>query len=143
MAVYATVGGRRFHVDAECRALIAGQSVHGDGSHYAGTGYLIGVWPVGVVLSVAAARAGFTACRVCVPDADALPGTGETYGHRPWFVCLPDFRKGYGCARCRRVVRVPNISDDDEVTRWHHETHAVPWPCMSALVLGLAPRGGA
>jgi hypothetical protein len=82
--VHTTAGGRRFHDDPDCRALVAGQSANSDGSSYAGTGYLIGVWTRRFLWpsrrrSPRAARA----CRVCVPTALALPPTGETYGHEP------------------------------------------------------------
>lgn len=69
-----------------------------------------------------------------------MTAASETFGHEPWFICLPDFTKGYACARCRRRVRVPNISDDDTARGTHIETHGVPWPCATAVVLGLTER---
>lgn len=64
----------------------------------------------------------------------------ESFGHEPWFVCLPNFTKGWACARCRvRVWRVTVGSDEDNPD-FHRETHAVPWPCTSAIVLGLVGR---
>jgi hypothetical protein len=69
-----------------------------------------------------AARAGYTACRVCVPPALALSATGETYGHES--VTETGY---YGpeqvCARCDRIGAAPYLS--------------ALWPCMSAVVLGL------
>jgi hypothetical protein len=147
--VYTTAGGRRFHADDSCRALWSAQALSDWDYDYefpppAGA-RLPQQHAIEAQQPLDAARAGYTGCRVCVPPALALPATGETYGHQPCFVCLPDFTKGYGCARCRVRVRVPNWprSGEDVATGWHHETHAVLWPCTSAVVLGLAPRGGA
>jgi hypothetical protein len=138
--VYTTAGGRRFHADRACMALANGREYHAYAS-----GYDAPLYALEPRVPRVAVQRGFTACRVCVPPALALPATSQTHGHEPWFVLLPDWRKGYGCARCRVRVRVPNMSrydDPDDITGWHHETHAVPWPCTSAVVLGLATRGG-
>jgi hypothetical protein len=144
-AVYTTDGGTRYHADPACYALANGRAYHAwragrtDGMER-GTG----LYDVRRRSTISAVQFSYTACLVCVRAADALPPlpfvTGESYGHKPWFACLPDWRKGYGCARCRVRVRVPNMSrydDPDDVIGWHHETHAVPWPCTSAVVLGL------
>lgn len=63
----------------------------------------------------------------------------EDFGHRPWFICLPGFTKGYACARCRRRERRVWL-DEREQPRSHVMTVAVPWPCTSAVVLGLVER---
>lgn len=124
--VAVTFRGRRFHT-SYCDAQDAGR----------------GLWwnryEVRWLLPEQAARAGYTACRVCVPPALALPATGETYGHERLTVnpsCCGDDCCGYRteqtvCGRC-----------SDDVTR-HDGAHwalSVPWPCTSALVLGLVPR---
>jgi hypothetical protein len=70
------------------------------------------------------------------------PGT-ETFGHKPWFTCLPNFTKDYGCARCRVRVRCVTVGSPEDNPSFHMETHAVPWPCTSAVVLGLVPREAA
>lgn len=64
----------------------------------------------------------------------------EDFGHRPWFICLPGFTKGYACARCRVRVRCITVGSPEDDPDFHMETHAVPWPCTSAVVLGLVER---
>lgn len=61
----------------------------------------------------------------------------ETFGHEPWWIVLPDFTKGYACARCRTRARHTWL-DEIETPRSHVEVHAVPWPCATAVVLGIA-----
>lgn len=129
--VYTTDGGRRFHTDAACRVFTNGRDLFGwlcsgDGP----------VYQVDSRSPLHAALLDYTACRVCVPTALALPTAGETYGHEPvtetdvWGTPVPV------CARCAWLT-----------PRWlprsRRHTVPVPWPCTSALVLGLAPRGGA
>lgn len=123
--VFATHGGRRFHEYPDCEALELGRQASG------------GWYGVRTLAPVDAARRGFTACRVCVPPHLALPATGETYGHEPvadtgWY--------GEGetvCVRC--TERGLYWSTYGEHPRPVH----VIWPCTSAVVLGLVPRGGA
>jgi hypothetical protein len=63
----------------------------------------------------------------------------ETFGHEPWFTCLPNFTKGWACSRCRVKFRRVWL-DEFENPHCHVETHAVPWPCSTAVVLGLTDR---
>lgn len=127
-AVYTTAGGRRFHADLACRALATGRETAGYLAFERGHGY-DDRRPLHVLRqrsNLAAALLGYTACRVCVPPAHALPATGQTYGHEPVGVVGGQSV----CARC---------GTDGP---WGGG-YAVPWPCTSALVLGLVPRGGA
>lgn len=126
--VYITTGGIRFHEDADCLGLAGGLRLAGGRYSPQGVRYKVrGLW------SEDAARAGFTACRVCVPPALALPATGETYGHRP-IGGLVDV-----CARC--TVNVAYwLGTPDENDGWIVLPTAVAWPCTSAVVLGLAPH---
>jgi hypothetical protein len=131
--VHTTAGGRRFHDDPDCRALVAGQSANSDGSSYAGTGYLIGVYPPVPVAVTDAVAEGRTACRVCMTASLTLPATGETYGHEPltgtgWYG-----RGEIVCARCTEPIPL-------WLPRSRRRPVSVHWPCMSAVVLGLAPR---
>jgi hypothetical protein len=128
--VYTTSGATRFHWDRQCRALAAGRVLSlRQGEE--------GVYPVAGVDATAAALTGYTACRVCVPPALALPATGETYGHKPVneYAGTPFRTQRIVCARCVRWVR------------WRPGGLAigtyVAWPCTSAVVLGLVPRDGA
>lgn len=115
--VAVTHGGRRFHMPY-CDAQDAGRGLWWNR-------YGVRWWRPEV-----AARAGFTACRVCVPPALALPATGQTYGHEPatgigWFGEQETI-----CARC--TERGLYWGDADNLRPVH-----VMWPCTSAVVLGL------
>lgn len=119
--VFATHGGRRFHGDPDCTALDAGR-------------YLTGArYGVRTRLPSDVARVGYTACRWCVLPADALPLTGRTFGHEPTTELDPWRRPSTVCARCTE----PGLwyGGITELRPAH-----VPWPCMSAVVLGLVPR---
>lgn len=113
--VSVTLGGRRFHTPY-CDAQDAGRGLWW--SRY-GERWL---------RPEDAAHAGYTACRVCVPPALALPATGQTYGHEP--VTEPDLwgRPVVVCARC---------SEGGARWGWDDRLIRVDWPCMSAVVLGL------
>lgn len=116
--VFTTFRGRRFHDDRHCTALDNGRCVSGS-------------WAaIRARLPREAARAGFTACRVCVPPALALPATGQTHGHEPvhgigWFGEDETI-----CVRCTERGLYWGSADD---LRPVHVT----WPCTSAAVLGL------
>lgn len=112
--VVITSGGRRYHDDLHCTSLANGRRLSG------------GRWPQRLSRPEIAARAGYTACRVCVPPTLALPATGETHGHEPVEIWGDKF-----CPRCR-----DHGVDEDGEPWWY----PVLWPCMSAVVLGLAPR---
>jgi hypothetical protein len=113
--VFTTFGGRRFHDDSNCEALEAGRGLSWNR------------YEVRVRRPEDAARAGYTACRVCVPPALALPATGQTYGHEP----VPYLGRHIVCRRCT-----------DPYTWWGARARRrvpspMPWPCTSAAVLGL------
>jgi hypothetical protein len=138
--VYTTAGGRRFHADLACRALESGRALSDADcgcyefcNHRLPTTHLPRKHD-----SIDAARAGYTACRACVPTADALPATGQTYGHEP-------FGPYDGVLICRRcyVTVTREWVDAYDAPRHQRVRDTVPWPCMSAVVLGLAPRLGA
>ena len=57
----------------------------------------------------------------------------EAFGHKP--VVLP-FSGVRCCARCVERVAFADSSGDD----WTTHIVSVPWPCTSAIVLGLADR---
>lgn len=137
--VYTTAGGRRFHDDPGCAPLDNGRYgaglVAGDwGGHDGGP-----LYPLGARTALGAALLGYTACRVCVPVADALPAAGETYGHEPVRDPIAGAR-GWPqfdvCARC-------SWGDVYYLGSPTKEPVSVAWPCTSAVVLGLVPRDGA
>jgi hypothetical protein len=120
--VFTTFHGRRFHADPDCLVLDLGRYL--TGSRY----------DVMTRLPSEAIRVGYTACRVCVPPALALPATGETYGHEPVdeYAGTPEGERGVSrivCARCMRWTQWPEVG--------LCAGHRVTWPCTSAVVLGL------
>lgn len=127
IVVYTTAGGARFHWDRRCRALGSGRMLSdADCGCYEFCNHRLPTTHLPRSRdSIDAARAGYTACRVCVPPALALPATGQTHGHQP--VTETGY---YGpeqvCARCDRIGAAPYLS--------------ALWPCTSAVVLGLVPR---
>lgn len=113
--VYTTGGGRRFHFDHDCMALDAGRALHPFQEPWGGCSVIRTRSDLG------AALVGYTACRVCVPPAQALPATGQTYGHEP-VIETGYYGDEEVCARCD-LPGAPLAS--------------MPWPCTSAAVLGL------
>ncbi|MEU8902132.1 hypothetical protein [Streptomyces mirabilis] len=117
--VYATGGGHRFHATADCRDLRNGQELYG------GWGTLR-THRIDEMTIVTAFGCGKEPCATCYPELRAALYRGnceDDFGHEPFlWPGLPDAANGYACARC-----------------WTGEP--VAWPCTSAIVLGLAPRG--
>ena len=63
-----------------------------------------------------------------------MTSLAETFGHEPF-----EYDGAPYCARC--YVDVTRCSIDAfEIPRRSTVRVPVPWPCMSAVVLGLAPR---
>jgi hypothetical protein len=123
--VYTTAGGRRFHFARTCRALMAGQDLAEQdcGCYEFCTHRLPTTHLPRRRSNLGAALLGYTACRVCVPPALALPATGQTYGHEP-VIETGYYGPEQVCARCDRIGAAPYAS--------------ALWPCWSAVVLGLA-----
>lgn len=133
-AVYTTQGGRRYHADQACYALANGRSTRAyraAETYLPGAGGLPGLYPLRRRSTISAQQFSYTACLVCVPPADALPRlpfvTGETYGHEQ--VHIPfSYDGNQVCTRCTERRR-------DSRGRWIYRP--MPWPCTSAVVLGL------
>jgi hypothetical protein len=150
-AVYTTQGGTRYHADRACYALAngrstqayrAGEGLYGEGLY--GAQCLDGLYPLVRRSTISAQQFSYTACLVCVPPAEAnrpLPFVTFTYGHEPVAGYLPDWLGEFTvCARCEaRRSQTWLDPETDDVHVWRFES-PVPWPCTSALVLGLAPR---
>lgn len=131
-AVYASHGARAFHATPSCSALRAGHDLWDldDWSGYA-------TKPTTIETAMGAGK---LPCGACLPEL--LAGWFRTpceddFGHQPVdeYAGTPFRTERIVCARCVRWVR------------WRLGTLAVgtyvAWPCTSAVVLGLVPRGGA
>ncbi|MFM9616800.1 hypothetical protein ACKI14_02420 [Streptomyces turgidiscabies] len=143
-AAYVT-HGRKYHLDPACPRMLNGEGLHDwEGDDYGG-GFFAGSYRREDPDPQYAAARGKLPCLGCVPTSERVypPLYGQTFGHEPWFTCLPDFTKGYACARCRVRARCVTVGSPEDDPHFHMETHAIPWPCTSAVVLGLAPREAA
>jgi hypothetical protein len=123
--VYTARRGRRFHEDPECRALGAGHMIFACrcGDPYCGCAADKPPVPEEVSIGTAAMR-NLVPCAACYPGfqelAVQLP-SDDDFGHVPF-----QYDGVNICQRCfieRRSFR-----------------ETVFWPCLSAQILGLAPR---
>lgn len=148
-AVYTTPGGTRYHADPKCYALGNGRSAQAyraGETYLPGAGSLDGLYPLRRRSTLSAVQFSYSACLVCVPTADAirpLPLVTLSHGHEPVPGYLPDWLGKFTvCARCTvRRAQTWVSPENDDVRVWRFDS-PVPWPCTSAVVLGLAPRGG-
>ena len=138
--VYATRGGHAFHAKPDCRALVGGQLMNDDFKVFwlarnAGR-VLHRVQPIRMVAAFGQRK---DPCGVCFPKLHAAiycSNSEHDYGHEPMDVITNGKHTAVICARCQisRNVWWPNgrcyVAD----------VRAVPWPCTSAIILGLAPR---
>ncbi len=141
--VFTTAGGTRYHADYWCPPLNNGREFWGARAGDYGGREPGPLYPLKRRSTLSAVQFSFTACLVCVPPADALPPlpfVGEDFGHRPEWV-----NAGYcgGCTNCgdteEQEICIRCSLDAARRAGWARNAH-VPWPCTSALVLGLVER---
>jgi hypothetical protein len=122
--VFATATGRAYHATETCAALSSGQALSDWDFDYEfppPTGARLPVThAVEATTPQQATAVGKHPCTTCKPPGAEPPASGETFGHEP----VQMMRDGWGydsaiCIRCRLDGR------------------DVPWPCTSAIVLGL------
>lgn len=116
LTVYATATARRYHSRWSCPALVAGQLMSDydcaeDCRHDHPS-----MRPALDCTVAEAAGRGLTPCRVCTPPLPAA----QDFGHEPFPWPGMSNESGMACARC-------------------YPGGPVPWPCASAVVLGLTP----
>lgn len=135
MQTYVT-RGTAYHVDAHCPLMLNGEALwDGDGEDY---WHIMGSFRREVSGPQYAAMCGKWPCLHCVPAELRIfpPLYGQTFGHKP----ITGFIDGRGltsvCARCF-------IPCDGRHIGCYDGGYRIQWPCMSAVVLGLVPRGGA
>lgn len=132
--VYGSHGGRKYHADKWCKARTSAQSLN-DWDLY-GSGWVPGcrqlnTYGVGTYQSAAmAAASGKQPCLVCVPTEQRRAPAPEAFGHEP-----TSSLHGEVCARCTHRV---SSWADPETDEWTSHSEPVPWPCASAVVLGLS-----
>lgn len=136
--VYVSAGSARYHRTPDCRALESMRLLNEDMGGYdwvPGAPYTVchAFLPVAIER---AAKDGKTPCSSCKPPLAAA----DSFGHEPTWInagycggCdrCGDLEEREVCARCVRLI--PTTPGP-----WPRES--VPWPCTSAVVLGLTPR---
>jgi len=137
LTVYATDGARRYHSSPACRALCNAQDLND--------------WecwddycrhehprphPVREIDLAGAVAAGKWPCHTCYPAGvqfPIIPPSNDDFGHWPTKgISLFGLSEDV-CQRC--TERGVWYGDADNLRDVH-----TPWPCTSAIVLGLAPR---
>lgn len=135
--VFASAGGRKYHFDEKCRAFENGQQLNDVDSP---EGAYLSTWAypkqhrLQRMSSTKAAIDGKLPCLACVPPhLREFPQT-ENFGHEPSTgLTLFDVAETV-CQRCtERGVWWSRGDDDLMAVR-------IPWPCTSAIVLGLVFR---
>ena len=138
--VYATKGGHAFHAQSDCRARQAGQDLHDwdlpDDAYLSPW-----AWPtmhaVQATTIPAAMGAGQMPCGTCLPDLLAnwyrTPSEND-FGHEPL-----GYDGALFCRRCYVIVSREWVDAYDS-PRHQRVRDIVPWPCTSAVILGLVPR---
>lgn len=113
--------GRKYHVDPACPRMIHGEELHdceGD-PDWGYDGFTAGSYRREDPSPEFAAMRGKLPCLGCVPAKQRVfpPLYGQTFGHEPMDIYTNRKLRAVECFRCR-----------------------VPWPCTSAVVLGLVDR---
>lgn len=132
--VYTSRGARAFHRERTCRARWAGRdlndwNVDGKGAMWVPGCRALNLYAVEPMTVPAAMGAGTMPCNTCFPGWAAAwfrSPSEDDFGHVPVGFCGVWY-----CGRC------------DERRRDHRGREVyrpIPWPCTSALVLGLVPR---
>lgn len=127
--VYASTGGERYHRSSNCSAFDMGQNIHdydcdcwGYCTHGRG-------WRIAETTPSQARADGKTPCRVCLPGATAPAPSEDSFGHEPF--------EYDGTTICRRCYET--VTHYDEAYQPSRYTRTVPWPCGTAVLLGIAP----
>lgn len=121
--VYASKGGRRYHSHQYCPAFRAGQELWDCADWVPGMplAYLTGGYGLGLIDISEAAERGLSRCARCRPVRTTVePGR---FGHVPFQYDGVDI-----CMRCWTVSGPYSA----------HSRDVVPYPCTTAVLLGLA-----
>ncbi|MFD9249560.1 hypothetical protein [Streptomyces bottropensis] len=134
--VFASAGGRKYHFDRACTAFESAQ-ILSDWDCCCGD-YCTHRSPRTHVLermsSTKAAMNGKLPCLACVPQHLRELPQAETFAHEPVIGLTLFDQAETVCQRCtERGVWYSRGNDEMTPVR-------IPWPCTSAIVLGLVPR---
>ena len=135
LTVYATGGAPRYHSSRTCRALLSGQDLNDwdcwddyCNHHLHRTPRTIRETDL-----AGAVAAGKWPCHTCYPAPTVIPPSQDDFGHWPTKgISLLSLSEDV-CQRCTEWGVWYGNADD---LRPVH----IPWPCTSAIVLGLVPR---
>lgn len=133
-AVYYTPRGIRYHSTLTCAGFENGRATWDIDEHDS--------LPVHEVPVLDAIQAGRGPCRVCAPlfaKEWASSASGEDFGHYPVDVTLLGEPERVVCSRCE-IVRGTARHVAGDIVLNAVISELVPWPCTSAIVLGLVPR---
>ena len=131
--------GRKYHTNPACPLMINGEDLHDWGGDDYGGGFTSGAYRRDDPNPQHAAMRGKLPCLHCVPAELRVfpPLYGQTFGHEPTKGISLFDQSAEVCQRCEERG-VWYSHGDDELTPVR-----VPWPCTSAIVLGLVPRPAA
>lgn len=135
-AAYVT-HGRKYHTDPNCPRMINGENFHDwEGDIDYGGGFTAGSYRREDPSAHHAAMRGKLPCLGCVPPAHRVfpPLYGQTFGHEPVWADRGSCVVAAGACNC------PYHDEYLACDRCRPDGQPVPWPCTSAIVLGLAPR---
>jgi hypothetical protein len=135
-AAYVT-HGRKYHLDPACPRMINGEDLHDCEGDDGWGGFTSGTYRREDPSPEYAAARGKLPCLGCVPVGERVypPLYGQAFGHEPW----GPYDGVLICARCYTTATRCSV-DAFEVPHRTRAREVVPWPCTSAIVLGLVDR---
>lgn len=136
---FATAAGTSFHQDMTCRSLRAGQDIWDYDCDEQCRHYHPHQHAIRPTTIQAAMGDGKLPCRTCMPE---LLGNWfrtpceNDFGHEPIdeYAGTPEGERGVSNSVCARCMRWAHAVDGIQIGG------RVPWPCTSAIVLGLVER---
>lgn len=135
--VFTSAGSRKYHFDKDCTAFHSAQLLSDldCGCDTYCTHRMPRMHALKRTSATAAAIDGKMPCLACVPEhLRELPDT-EDFGHEPMWADFGQCVIDPGACNC------PYHDERQACARCRHGRQPVLWPCTSAIIIGLAPRG--